>query len=92
MGQYLMRLIEGSGDFENFSYHLIEAEDEQMVKYHYHYTLKKWGYAPASWGGKHALDNWDMGFAELDLITELTDVEHYVLDKYLTGWHKAAEE
>jgi len=86
-----MRLVEGSGEHENYTYHTVEAEDEQMVKYHYHYTLKEWGYSSAQWGNKHALSRGSMSWAELDKITELSDVENFVLEKYLTEWHKAAE-
>jgi len=88
---YLMRLVEGYGEFENYTYHLIEAANEQMVKYHYHHTMKDWGYHDADWGDKHSLDSWDSGHAELDLISELTQEEHRILDKFVTEWHKTAD-
>lgn len=90
MPNFLLRLIEGFGEFENYTYHLIEAEDKQMVKYHYHHTLKDWGYRNADWGDKHSLDTWDHGWAELDSIYELDNVEHHVLQEYITEWHKTA--
>lgn len=88
MGRYLLRLVEGHGEFENYTYHLIEAEDEQMVKYHYHRTLKNWGYRPADWGGKHALDGREMGAAEIDRIFSLSPAEYEVMDNYVTEWYK----
>ena len=86
-----MRLIEGFGEFENYTYHLIDAEDKQMVKYHYHHTMKDWGYNTADWGDKHSLDSWDSGFAELDRISELNNMEYGVLKEYISEWHKTAD-
>jgi len=91
MVHYLMRLVEGYGEFENYTYYLIEAENEQMVKYHYHYKMKDRGYNTASWGDKHSLDSWDHGDAKLDLISELSNMEYGVLREYLMDWHKAAD-
>lgn len=91
MAHYLMRLVEGFGEFENVTHHLIEATNEQMVKYHYHYTMKDCGYTDAMWGGKHSLDTWDSGWAELDRITELNHIEYDVLSDYIRDWHKRAD-
>lgn len=91
MVHYLMRLVEGFGEFENYTYHLIDARDEQMVKYHYHHTMKDWGYHNADWGNKHSLDSWDSGHAKLDRISELNNMEYGVLREYITNWYKTAD-
>jgi hypothetical protein len=91
MGHYLLRLREGSADFESYTHHLIEAEDEQMVKYHYHHTMRDWGYGTTSWGDKHSLEVRQGLWAELDRISELSQLEYEVLSEYVEDWHKTAD-
>lgn len=86
MTHYLMRVKEKCGENEFVSHQLIRANDRQMVKYHFHRTLKGMGYADTSIG-KHVLEQWSQGImTELDGITELQPVEWNVLDEHLYRW------
>lgn len=88
MNTYLLETEESSGESKFFTQHLIEAENEQMVKYHFHRTLKDWGYTDSPFE-KHCLENWDMGLlAEIVGIRELNPLEAKVLDRYLYHWTK----
>ena len=85
---YLLEVEESSGDQRFTTRHLIEAMDEQMVKYHFHRTLKDFGYNDCQ-HGKHELESWDLGLAaEIADIRKLDDVEETVLDRYLSYWTK----
>lgn len=86
--QYLLEVEERSGEDEFITRHLIEAKDKQMVKYHFHRTLKDWGYTDSQWG-KHCLECWDRGLmSEIVGITELDAYEYEILDRYLYHWTK----
>jgi hypothetical protein len=88
MGEhYLLEVAEGASGHEFVTRHLIEAEDRQKVKYHYHRTLKTWAYREAPWGDKHALQR-DALSAELFGIRKLTDAEYKFLDEFLVDWVK----
>lgn len=88
MGEhYLLEVAKGANGYEFVTRHLIEAEDRQKVKYHYHRTLKKCGYSDASWGDKHDLQR-DALSAELFGIKELTNAEYQFLKEFLVKWVK----
>lgn len=84
---YLLELVEKSGSDEFMSRHLIEAEDRQMVKYHFHRTLKDAGYRNGWGNDKHHLTR-DHISAEIYNIIELSPVEVDVLGRYLSNWTK----
>jgi hypothetical protein len=86
-GHYLLTLKESSGRHDFVTRHLIESEDRQKVKYHYHRTLKNCGYHSASWGGKHALRRDELA-TDIHKITELTRAEYGFLKEFLTNWTK----
>ena len=86
-GYYLLTLEESGGRHDFMTHHLIEAESRQMVKYHYHRSLKDWGYTGRVWGGKHALGRDDLG-AEIHEIRKLTRAEYRFLDEFLSRWTK----
>jgi len=87
MPEYLMVVEENSGIAEHIVRHVIEANDRQMVKYHFHKTLKEWGHSDTPYG-KHCLEGANQ------LLTELTDVrridrhEYDILKKHIGSWHK----
>jgi hypothetical protein len=85
---YLLTLTESAGELVFETYHLIEAKDRQMVKYHFHRTLKDWGYTDTQWK-KHCLESWDRGaMAEIASIHKLKPEEYEILDKFLYHWTK----
>ncbi len=88
MAHYLLRTEEHHGENATLQQHLIEAADEQMVKYHFHRTLKDWGYTETQFN-KHSLENWDTGtLIEIDGIVPLDPTEYEILDRHLYGWAK----
>jgi hypothetical protein len=87
MGRYLLTLLETSGGHEHTTRHLIEADTEQMVKYHYHRTLKDMGWSDAHrWGDKHTLEGYRGICTELMGINELDYHEWDVMERYLSKW------
>lgn len=85
---YLLEVEESSGESSFITRHLIKAADAQMVKYHYHRTLKSYGYTDTQYG-KHTLEMWDQGLtSEIVGIQELGYVEFEILDQYLHHWTK----
>jgi hypothetical protein len=86
-GHYLLTLEESGGQHDFMTRHLIEAEDRQKVKYHYHRTLKDWGYTSAPWGGKHALRRDNLA-ANIYEIRKLTPAEYGFLNEFLYNWTK----
>jgi hypothetical protein len=89
MGEFLLTLKEQSGGNDFITNHIIEAEDRQMVKYHYHRTLKDGGWADTDqYRDKHALYGPKQMVTELRNIRELSDVESYALKKHLHTWTK----
>lgn len=86
---YLLELLENAAGDEFRTQHIIEAEDRQMVKYHFHRTLKDWGYRDTQFG-KHCLKSGRGSglFAEIAGIHELDRVEANVLEQYIDIWTK----
>ena len=88
MNHYLLILLENSGGQEHITRHLIQAEDRQMVKYHFHRTLKEWGYSDTNYG-KHCLEHWDTGiFSEIQEIRSLDPTEYEIMGRHLGNWMK----
>lgn len=87
MSYYLLTLEEGSRDNYHQTKHLIEAENPQMVKYHFHRSLKDWGYTDYPSDKKHRLHR-EEGFAEIKTITELDHSDYHTLNKYIDKWMK----
>jgi hypothetical protein len=85
-GHYLLTLEESGGSHDFITRHLIEAEDRQKVKYHYHRTLKDWGYTSAPLG-KHSLRCCRIA-ADIHEIRELTRAEYGFLNEFLYNWTK----
>jgi len=91
MGHYLLTIEMTCGDWQEYLTLTIEAENRQKVKYHFHHTLKDWGFSDTSFG-KHCLENWDAGI--LKEIYEIREVERYkweILDEYIYSFHKTAD-
>jgi len=89
MGRYLLTLLETSGEHEHTTRHLIEADNAQMVKYHYHRTLKDMGWSDAyRYGDKHTLEGYRGLCTELMGIDELDYHEWDVMERYLSKWAK----
>lgn len=89
MGEFLLTLKEQSGGNDFITNHIIEAEDRQMVKYHYHRTLKDsvWHDTHAT-TDKHSLMGPKQMISSIRGIRELSDVEAYALDKHVHTWTK----
>jgi len=86
---YLLKVEEASGENTFITHHLIKAENRQQVKYHYHRTLKDWGYTDTRDRHTHNLEH-DLGAVRADIysITELDRHEYDVLSKYVSDWIK----
>ena len=84
---YLLEVVESAGEDEFMTRHLIEVEDRQMVKYHFHRTLKDWGYSDTQWD-KHCLQGYRGLHSEIYSIKSLAPEEYDVLDQYLPHWAK----
>lgn len=91
MAYYLLTIEVSMGDWQEFMTHTIEAQDRQMVKYHFHHTLKDWGFKDTQFG-KHVLENWDAGILkEIYEIKELDRHEFEIIDDNIYSWHKTAD-
>ena len=89
MGEtYLLELLETSGLNDYVTQHIIRAEDKQMVKYHYHRTLKTFGYGDANISDKHCLKGPQEDFTEIQQIKHLSDVEASIMQRHLPEWTK----
>jgi hypothetical protein len=86
MGRYLLTVIEKAGRHEFFTNHVLEATDVQMVKYHFHRTLKDHGYTDSP-HGKHNLRRDGLG-AEIHEIQEIDGLEWDVLENHTHRWTK----
>ena len=87
MNAYVM-VLEESISGNNFTVqHIIEAEDEQKVKYHFHRTLKDFGFNNTQFG-KHCLQGHNGLVTELVSIRPIENIEHQVLKKFLPSWTK----
>lgn len=86
---YLLEVEERAGDDTFLTQHIVEASDAQMVKYHFHRTLKSWGYNDSRFG-KHYLIGGGGGRlgAEIHNIVPLNQTEYNILNKYLSYWTK----
>ena len=83
---YLLELEENVRDDSFVTRHLIIADSAQMVKYHFHKTLKDWGYRDTTYD-KHYLTRDRLG-AEILSIRPLKPHEFEVLDEYINRWTK----
>lgn len=89
MAYYLLKVEQLSGEHEFVENHVIEAENEQMVKYHYHRTLKDMGWSDYyNVGGKHLLEGYRGLGTDILSIRELYQDEYQTLKKYLPQWVK----
>lgn len=87
MAYYILTLEENSGGIEHITHHLIEARDRQMVKYHFHKTLKDWGFRDTEFG-KHCLEGARGLLSEIQEITEVERYEYEVMEKHIPNWQK----
>lgn len=88
MENYLIETleVEGAGN-EHLTHHVITADNRQMVKYHFHRTLKDWGYTDSQFD-KHCLKSANHLFTELVGIKPLSSLEYDVMSDYLPTWSK----
>jgi hypothetical protein len=86
MGRYLLTIVEAVGNNEFVTNHVLEAESRQMVKYHFHRTLKNHGYTDSAYG-KHTLRRGRLD-AEIHKIQEIDGLEWDVLENYTHRWTK----
>lgn len=84
---YLMVIEESAGGNNFIVRHIIEAEDRQKAKYHFHRTLKDWGWHDTPFG-KHCLEGPHGLHSELDHIRSLEPEEYDILSKFLSRWTK----
>ena len=84
MPEYLLTIANNAYDQKVHTHHLIEAEDPQMVKYHYHRTQKDFR------DHKHLLEAPGGGLTtEIVSIRRLDSPEEIeALDKHLSRWPK----
>lgn len=91
MAYYTLTVEVSFGDWQEMIDYTIEAQDRQMVKYHFHHTLKDWAFRDTQFG-KHCLEYWDAGILkEIYDIQEVDRHEFEILDKYIYSWHKTAD-
>lgn len=89
MEKFLLTLLESQGENEHVTKHIIKAQNRQMVKYHFHRTLKDIGYSDGRGiGGKHCLEGYRGLWAEIHSIERLDWEEYQVLDRYVSTWDK----
>lgn len=88
MAYYLLILEENSGASEHITRHLIEAQDRQMVKYHFHKTLKDWGWNNTQYG-KHCLEGARGLLSEIREIRNIERYEYEVMESHVPKWAKA---
>lgn len=87
MAEYLLVLEETSGGHDHFTRHTIEANSRQMVKYHFHRTLKDMGYHDTQFN-KHCLEGHKGLLAEIHEIRRLDRDEYEILSRYMPSWMK----
>jgi hypothetical protein len=88
---YLLEVTNNCGDAEVVTKHLIEAENRQKVKYHYHRTQRSCGYTPLFTTDdqyKHMLEAPYSGFVtEIFQIREINSpAEVAALEQYIPNW------
>lgn len=67
---------------------IVEAEDRQMVKYHYHRTQKDCGGGEAGLYNKHAIKMPGDYITDIESIRRIDDEEVDVLSEHLPSWPK----
>jgi len=86
---YLLKVEEQSGEHTFVKHHLIRAENRQKVKYHYHRTLKDWGYTDTRSRHTHNLErDWGAVRADIYSIERLDRKEYDIMSDYVTDWVK----
>jgi len=87
MDKFLL-VVESITNKETFlNRYVIEAEDFQKVKYHYHRTRKSEGWNDTDLG-KHTLEGWHGLHSDIHNIKPLDNTEYEILEKYLRTWPK----
>jgi hypothetical protein len=93
---YLLEVTNNSGGAEVVTKHLIDAENRQKVKYHYHRTQRSCGYTDVFGDDqyKHTLENAHSGLVtEIFRIREIeSPAEIAALEQYLPNWPKIPDE
>jgi hypothetical protein len=84
---YLLTVLESVGGNEFLTRHLIKTEDYQKVKYHYHRTLKDWGWHDTPFD-KHCLEGPHGLHSEIHAIEPLAPEEYEIMREYLGEWAK----
>lgn len=91
MSYFVLTVELSFGEWKEYLSFNIEAQDRQMVKYHYHYTLKDWGFSDTQFG-KHCLENWTNGIVEdIHKIEKVSPHEYTILDEYMYEFPKTKE-
>ena len=73
MPTYLLTVAYASGDNEFHTRRIIEAEDKQMVKYHYHRTQKDMGGSDV-WNSKHTIEMPGHYITDIEYIERVDDM------------------
>ena len=88
MNHYILKVEQQSGENQFVEAHPIEAEDVQKVKYHYHRTLKDFGWHDTQLGGKHLLQGPNGVMSDILTIRPIDREEYLLMRKYLSTWSK----
>lgn len=88
MNHYLLKVEQNVGENHFVESHPIEAEDEQKVKYHYHRTLKDFGWHDTRLGGKHLLQGPNDVMSDILSIRPIKREDYLLMRKYLSTWTK----
>jgi hypothetical protein len=91
MVEYCLLEVEESTFGNSFvTRHLIETDNRQKAKYHFHRTLKDWGYNDnRATDYKHDLSGGPNGLgATLLSVRTLSDAEYKFLSEFLSHWTK----
>jgi hypothetical protein len=93
---YLLEVTNNSGGAEVVTKRLIEAENRQKVKYHYHRTQRSCGYTDLFVDDqyKHTLESKHSGLVtDIFQIREIeSPAEVAALEQYLPNWPKIPDE
>jgi hypothetical protein len=87
MSGYLLEISEDAELDDKRTQYTIEANDKQMVKYHFHRTLKDVGYTDTQYG-KHCVKGVNEKLIEIHDIQSLTEAEYKFLSVYMPEWDK----
>lgn len=85
--KFLLTVEENSGANTFTTKHLVEAKTYQHVKYHFHRTLKDFGYHDTPYD-KHCLEGYNGHLTEIHAIDPIDNFEWEVMNKYLPKWTK----